>query len=543
MAGSPIDRITRLLGSDAPDRRIAAAIVLGELKARGPTVIKALAGALEDAGPTLQRHVLEALGVIGARRALPQILPLLAARDAHVRSAAVSTVVSIGDAVLPHIQGRMVDAGADERRALDAVLARLGGRAAFTALLAGLEDADEDEANAAAVAMRAQVRAADGKMRRSYLTQLQRVLVPPTKKKAPASVAVTKAAIKMLGYLEDARALPLLHKYAASKKQPAAVRQEALIALRFVHKSSKPDAKTVNALIAAAASEDRSLAQTALITLASIDLPARTEERLHPLIGHPELDRAKFIIDMLSHRPNAEAAAQLVRVIVDHDVRRATLAAEGLSSRRDAIGPLVKALATSTDRERARMLAKVIHPWAGELKPAQRKKLLAVVTERMAKGEHGWQSPFDIVDAANPKEAAKALRALYDKLKRRKPPERATQVLRLVCKTEQATNDDRYQLASRLLATSPKNTSSASRRSDDALRELERLLRLGFDVAAALRKDRSIDLDALYYVGFHLIEANHPVGEDLLHVVVKKGGRRKIATMARNKLKLTGKAS
>ena len=57
-------------------------------------------------------------------------------------------------------------------------------------------------------------------------------------------------------------------------------------------------------------------------------------------------------------------------------------------------------------------------------------------------------------------------------------------------------------------------------------------------MASQLRKDKSLSLDDLYYVGFHFSEQEHPLGEELLKVVVDKGGRAKIAKMARSKLAL-----
>lgn len=543
MPASPIDKIAALLASDAEDKRIAAAVVLAELKAKGPNVVSGLAACLADGGPALQRHALEALSVVGAQKALPQILPLLAARDRNVRNAAVNAVASVGESVVPQVEARLSEASPDERRALDEVLARLGGKHAFTTLLAGLEDADEEAANAAAVAMRAQVRAADGKMRRSYLLHLEKELASQEKRKQQASVSVVKAALKMLGYLEDERALPTLQRYATSSKQPANVRQEALIALRFTMKGKDPDAKMLNALIAAAEDEDRTLAQTALITLAGLDLPARSANRLDPLIAHPDIERAKFVIDMLSHRQTEDAAAQLVQVIVEHDPRKAKLAADALGQRKDAMGALVDALVSCNDRERGRLLAKVLHPWAGDLTPAQRKKLLNSVSRGIEKGEQGWQSAFDIADASSPKDTAKALKALYESLKRKKPPERATQVLRMLCRIGEASHGDRYELASRLLQTSHKDTSTSARRGDDALHELDRLLREGFDVVGALRRDRSVGLEEMYYIGFHFIEADHPAGEELLLQVADKGGRKKIGKMAKNKLALAGHAA
>ena len=539
MADKTVDKITALLSSDAVEKRIAAAIVLGELKARGPRVVQGLTAALEHGGPTLQRHALDALARISAKRSLTQVMVLLASRDKGVRAAAVEAVAAMGESALPKVKQRLADTtSAEERRALDAVLARLGGKQAFTTLLAGLEDADEEQANAAAVAMRGQVRDADGKLRRSYLLHLEKVISQQGKRKGAAGVAVLRAALKMLGYLEDARALPTLQKHAASKKHPASVRQEALIALRFTMKDDKPDAKTLNALISAAAADDRTLAQTALITLSGMGLPARAAGKLDPLIAHPDVERAKLVIDMLAHRQTQDSAAQLVQVIAEHDMRKAKLAASALASRKDAIPALVIALATSSERERGRLLFKVLYPWAGDLSAAQRRKLLGAVATRLEKGEQGWQSAFDIADAASPKDAAKMLRGVFDKIKRRKPPERATNVLRLLTRIGQATHDDRYQLASRLLATSHKDTSPTARRGDDALRELARLLREGYDIVKALRKDRSVGLEELYYLGFHFIEEGHPAGEDLLQQVVAKGGRKKIAKMAKNKLAL-----
>ncbi len=155
----PVARIVAMLGSDDPDKRQAAVIVLGELKVRAAKAVQALLLTLEDAGPALQSQVLRALR--GAKRAVPDALGLLGSRDKAVREAAVELLVAVGDSILPKVKARLTEAGPEERRGLDAVLARLGGKQAFSALLAGLDDAEDQEANAAAIAMREQVREAE----------------------------------------------------------------------------------------------------------------------------------------------------------------------------------------------------------------------------------------------------------------------------------------------------------------------------------------------------------------------------------------------
>ena len=69
---------------------------------------------------------------------------------------------------------------------------------------------------------------------------------------------------------------------------------------------------------------------------------------------------------------------------------------------------------------------------------------------------------------------------------------------------------------------------------------LDSLSHSDYDVAANLRNDRRVGLEAMYTLGFDLIERQNPLGEELLSEVVAKAGRRKIAAMAKNKLKLAG---
>jgi len=274
------------------------------------------------------------------------------------------------------------------------------------------------------------------------------------------------------------------------------------------------------------------------ITLAAIELPERAGARLDGLLSHPDLERARFVIDMLSHRKTPESAAQLVGVLRSGEMRRAKLVAQALRERSDAAPALASALAKCEDEDRARLIASVLRPFANTLTNAQRKKLLDAALARLAAGGSCWQSALSVARDANPKLANKGLRGLYAKLVKRRKHAPAVLVLRQLCRSDDANDADRYQLAARMLSSSAMDTSASARRGDEALRLIERLLRNGYDVASALRRDRSVALDALYYVGFHFAEQQHPAGEELLLQVAAKGGRKKIARMAKNKLSL-----
>lgn len=541
---SEVVKIVQLLKSDAIEKQIAAAIVLGELKAKGPGVVEGLGDVLGSGVPLLQVHALDALARVGAKKALAAIFPLLSTGADDVRRAATRCIASVGDEVVPLIKQKMASATPDERRALDAALAELGGKDAFTALIKGLASSNGEAAKAAALAVRQQVKNADGHKRRSYLAETEKFL--ETQKKKENAHGAVAAAIKILGYLEDEKTVPTLLAYAIDEKQHASVRQEAIIAFRFALQSDKPSAKVVDALVKAAESADRTLAQTALHTLGSLKVSDETAKRLEKLALHPDTERARFVLDLLGRMGGNEAARVLTKVLVTTTDRRyAEAAAAGLNGKDEAVPALAKALLESDDPDRSWVLRNVLRPTAKKISSATRKQILETALERIGSGERGgsgrggWEALLDVARDGDPNAVAEGLRALAQKLRRgTNKEERARSVYQILCKSDRATDDDRYAYASLELSKSNLDTRPASRAGDESLRLLGMLVRNNYDVAKALRKDRGVDLDHLYYVGFHFTELDHPVGEELLEEVVKKGGRAKVAKMAKNKLAL-----
>ena len=536
---SEVEKIVQLLKSEAIEKQIAAAIVLGELKAKGPGVVEGLGAVLASGVPLLQVHALDALARVGAKKALPAIFPLLATGADDVRRAATRCIASVGDEVVPLIKQKMATASPDERRALDAALAELGGKDAFSALIKGLASSAGEAAKAAALAVRQQVKSADGHKRRSYLAETEKFLETQKKKKENAHGAVA-AAIKILGYLEDEKTVPTLLAYANDEKAHPSVRQEAIIAFRFALHTDKPSAKVIDALVKAAESPDRTLAQTALHTLGSLQVAEETAKRLEKLALHADFDRARFVIELLGRMGGHEAARVLTKTLVTATDRRyAEAAAAGLSGKEDAVPALAKALLETDNPDRAWVLRNVLRPTAKKISTATRKQILEAAMDRLGSGERGYEALLDVARDADPEAVAEALRALAQKLRRATgKEERARSVYQILCKSDRATDDDRYAYASLELSRSNLDTRPASRAGDESLRLLGLLVRNNFDVAKALRKDRGVDLDHLYYVGFHFTELDHPVGEELLEEVVKKGGRAKVAKMAKNKLAL-----
>src|SRR5581483_5375214 len=104
------------------------------------------------------------------------------------------------------------------------------------------------------------------------------------------------------------------------------------------------------------------------------------------------------------------AAEGLVAVLETHELRRAELAARALSGRKDAAPMLADALLRASDRDRARIVERVLEGVAAELMPAARKKLLDAAVAWLEKGDARWQSAFDVAHSADPVAAGNALR-------------------------------------------------------------------------------------------------------------------------------------
>ena len=218
------------------------------------------------------------------------------------------------------------------------------------------------------------------------------------------------------------------------------------------------------------------------------------------------------------------------------DRRYAEAAANALVGKEDAAPVLARALLETQDGDRAWALRNVLRPLAKKLPVALRKELLAHATERLAAGERGWEAALDVVRDADPDAVSDALRAMAHKFARARNAEKAESVLAVLTKGERSLPEDRYLMASLALLKSPLETRPGARKADIALRLLDELAKSGFDLSRALRKDRNLDLEHLYYVGFHFVEVGHPAGRELLEDVRARGGRAKVARMAKTKL-------
>jgi HEAT repeat protein len=548
MASAPlVDKIRALLGSEAHERQIAAAIVLGEIGARDAKVIDALADAATVGIPPVQRHALEALGRLAggktAGRTLGKVLPCLASRDPDVRRAAVDAAIAFGDPAVAAVRARLADStDVLERRALEEVLGRVGGKDAFSALLGALDTTDLEAARAAALAVRQRIKEASAREKAAYLTGVTKLL--GARGKRGPSAALVAGGLKILGYLEDPSAIPTLLAFARDRRQPAPVREEAIVALRFTARGNAggaaarrtSGARVVGTLAELAERAEPALARAALYSMASLEIPPALAARLGKLALGPEAERGLLALERLAQIAGGAGGDALARVLTaTGDRMRAEAAATALAARPDGALAIARALLGAPDGERAALLARLLRPRAGTLAaggaPGKKlaRALVADALARIGRDAAAAEALLPLARELDRKATAAGLRALAAKLRKRDPA-RALAVLRLIGRAGDATADDGYVLGAAELAAGHR---------DEAMTIVRQLLDRGFDLAAALRKDRDLTPEQRYQIGFHLVEERHAAGEEVL-ADLAGSGRGKIAKMAKAKLKSAG---
>ena len=98
-----VEKVIHLLENDSIEKRIAAAIVLGELHVKKAQ--DGLLALLESDVPVLKRHAIEALTKIGMpKKLVPRLFGFLTANVADVREAARVAIASFGEEIVPAIR-------------------------------------------------------------------------------------------------------------------------------------------------------------------------------------------------------------------------------------------------------------------------------------------------------------------------------------------------------------------------------------------------------------------------------------------------------
>lgn len=531
----PLKKIVELLESDSPRKRIAAAVVIGELNVKDPAVVSRLITMAKDPLEAYAEAAIEALGAMKAIKGLPVMLDALG-RGKGLQELASKAIANIGEEALPVLRERIDSATPEARTVLSSLLPKVGSKQSFEMALDGMLGQPFEAVNRIALSMRQEAKAASEGERKVMRTQVEKFL---EKKKVLADESATRGAVKVLGWLELRDTEETLYGFLNKKHFPL-VRVDATAALRFAL-GEDPSKKGIRKLIELLDDQDALVIRAARDTLTVLKIGPAFADELAELCNAADGQVALWAISRLGELADHSklAAKTLQPVARGSDRARADAAAKVLARLPGGQQMLVEALADAEEENGATVLAEVLAT-TGAVTKKDVKRLVDAADKQLAKSFAVAKRQLEPVRTADPEAWGELLR---DKAKAllKKDPARAEAIGQLLGRSSVATSDDRFILAAQQLLRGSLDPHPKARQRDPALTELEKLQAEGFQLSQALQKDKKLSDEARYYVGVHFAEKPtfelKNLGAEVLEGLAAKG-KTKLAKAAKNKLKL-----
>jgi HEAT repeat protein len=537
-ASDVLDVLLRLLEDARGERRCAAAIVLAELAPNEDDVLDGLRKATRRTDdPQLRRYATEALGAIAPKSIAKDLQHLLKDPDRDVRET-VSRVLASGRGVTAADIARMLEDGDEkERIAAIGVLGAMGGREARKRLLSQLAGASTKVTNAVLDALRSSLLVAQGADATHAIEDIEAALDRETIVEEPESAI---AVVQLLSFIPNDASAEVLLSIASSKAAPE-VRANAIEAIRKVVKGKKPDAKLFKFLLEVVESKSEAgpVVGAAIDALSGLEVPLALEPRVRALVSSESTIARRWAIRALGDLDTAPAARGLSRVVETGDPADREAALESAKRTTSGRQELARLLARSTDESRARLVAGALKTFGPGLEQGTRQILEDSVVE--ARPEIA-EIIVELLKHVGGKSVGTVQDSLLEKalkLKKKGLYHDAIAIFRSICRGQSSDPEARFQLGVCELKAS-KKVLSRGVNSDPCVGTFAALSRVReFPMIDRLKKEKMLDPEDLYYLGFSFAEGNaseQAIGGDILSHLAQEAPASRHGKMAKNKL-------
>lgn len=525
-----VKAIVAILEGGRPELQVAAAQILGELRAKDPAVVRALA-AISARSSVVGRYAIEALAHIGTPEALAVVVTQLCENE-MLADQAMHLLAEAGRSAHPAIAAAFDEALADKRLRLLQVLARAPSKECIKPFVQALATAETTEAAARILIEHAdQFRSA---LARPLRDALGNALEEPLPDGAVAAV------LEVLAALDPGAAKAVLVKHAGDK-YTLAVRTAALRGLR----GQNLTALQVKGFVAQLEDSDQQPLHQALRELLS-ELPAWPPglgQVLKRLLASRNPEQRLFALRAMRGSASPELVKQALK-LRDHDDPRFRAAAEELlANSKQAAEPLLRALQTCRDPIEGRALAALLVRLGPQIPPRQ----VRVIAERAIKVLAGRGPSGDMLcDVAIAIGGPKLVPFFLERAVRWRRSKRFPEALHLFAKLAAARlldNEGLYQLAvARFLQDVHRPAMDGSAPGNAAMGFFTGLLRDGFPLIDRLRKDTSVPPELQLRLATYFADAvgtERRFGTELLQLLASRHKGR-TGDEARNALRTVG---
>ena len=536
--GPQENKICAMLRSGDPELQCAAARVLGELRPKDPSVVRALGSVLNDGLESVRLYALGALKNIGDRSALKYIIPRLSA-DETERRAAAAAVVAVGNAALPDLKKELPNLSPAGRQAAADIIMSIGTEAASDVLLDALAIGDFDLCRHVCDLYRDQMPALTKVRQDGLFRKIVRYL---ERKEVKQSEVATMAGLRLLGYLGHDKSLDTLIPY-LDEQMPPAIRRHALLAISALLPVRKPKSEFVEALLKLLSDRTHpDIMETSLRILNGLTIPASLSDEMIKLLYNRHSAVRKLSVRALESFGTIKATRALLECLgrADWELTSDTMAA--LRKIKHTPEVILAEVEKTDDKERARRLANVLRGGKFEVSAtilnALSKKLLKAVEDESDK----LDIYFALLSSLSEEHLASTLISRAHDLKKTGRFQEAERHLRMLTQLGPPPPEVKYQLAVVRVKLSKKSLAAVDRAADPALALLASLIRLpDLDLTKRLEDERDVlAADDYFYIGYHFFGSEgeeKTFGQRILKHVVSRAPKSAQATKARERLR------
>jgi hypothetical protein len=365
--------------------------------------------------------------------------------------------------------------------------------------------------------------------------------------------------LRLIGYLARPSTQNLLLKY-ADPDEPRPIRLAAIAGLRRIvaQSEARGTERVIEALIDYADGDDLTVAQSAVDTLRGARIPESLAKPFAALAKSKNVAAQKLAMERLPAGGGASAVKALIDALGGDDPTARDAAARGLAKAPEAVLPLTRALLATKDEHVARRHAGVLRSHRGHISNQAIDEMVEQVRRYIELHDKGKASADQIVlerilaELVADVAPARHVELLFDRARRLRKAGKPVEafgslkpLLRSRADLDAAIDDDqRFFLAVLSLEAAGDGILRSTRADDPVFEQFARLAAKGYPVAKQLNRQKDVSDEAIYGLGFRLLEsgqgANEELGAELLEGIIDERPRSKLAKAARNKLKLTG---
>ena len=506
-----------MLEAGKPELQVAAAQVLGELRAKDPSAVKALSAAVRRSN-VLGRFSIDALAKIGSQDALQTIVVEFLENEALSEHAG-HLLAEAGPAAHRVLEGAYNSATGEQRVRLLTILAKSLGSDSIGVFVHALLTPELTEAAGRLLLLSAE----------QFTPALQKLLRDGLGKhlEGPLPEVCLAQVVRVLARVDKAASRATFLRFTAPAT-PALVRSAAFRALCGTKLTAAQVEGMMQVLEDQAQKDVHEAVREVLAMLP--ELPESLVPVLKRLLASRNPDQRLFALRMLRTAGGSEMAKHAIKLLDHADERFRKAAAEALSSNRHAIELLVRVLQTSRDANVSQAAAEILTKLGAQLAPKAQRTLAEKAVKMVSAHSRGGDLLFDAIVTTGGAKLAPMLTEKAVRLRRARRFAEALHILAKLVATPYGDDETRYQLAvTRLMVDMNHPGAEDGAPGNPTMGFFMSLVRSGFPLVDRLRDESAMTPEAMLRVGTHFADAVGPerrFGTELLrHLATRTKGR------------------